>query len=122
MITLTTVGISLQTPFDDELAVMLANSWLKSHNLPDFDAVPDDVLMAGALVAQAISDGEMYQGRQEGLVVSKSSKAGDVSVSKTYADGVDGRAISQKEQMALVLIAPYLKKSHGVAVVPVGRY
>ena len=95
------------------LSVMLANAWLSSKSLPNFEIVPTNVLMAGALIAQSIAKGEMYQGRTEGVVVSKSVKAGDVSSSKTYASGTDGEPISQAEQQALLLLAPYLVKTKG---------
>ena len=95
------------------LSVMLANAWLAEKRLPPFEVAPPDVLMAGALVAQSIAKGEMYQGRTEGVVVSKSVKAGDVSSSKTYASGTDGEPISQAEQQALLLLAKYLVKTKG---------
>ena len=98
---------------DANLSVMLANAWLDSQKLPMFEVAPPKVLMAGALIAQSIAKGEMYQGRTEGVVVSKSVKAGDVSSSKTYASGTDGEPISQAEQQALLLLAKYLVKTKG---------
>ena len=106
---------------DGHLSVMLANSWLAEKRLPSFEIVPAEVLMAGALIAQSIAKGEMYQGRTEGVVVSKSVKAGDVSSSKTYASGTDGEPISQAEQQALLLLAPYLVKTKGYRQVRVER-
>ena len=103
------------------LSVMLANSWLAEKRLPPFEVAPPDVLMAGALIAQSIAKGEMYQGRTEGVVVSKSVKAGDVSSSKTYASGTDGEPISQAEQQALLLLAKYLVKTKGYRQVRVER-
>ena len=103
------------------LSVMLANAWLAEKRLPNFEIVPADVLMAGALIAQSIAKGEMYQGRTDGVVVSKSVKAGDVSSSKTYASGTDGEPISQAEQQALLLLAPYLVKTKGYRQVRVER-
>ena len=103
------------------LSVMLANAWLAEKRLPPFEVAPPDVLMAGALVAQSIAKGETYQGRTEGVVVSKSVKAGDVSSSKTYAGGTDGEPISQAEQQALLLLAPYLVKTKGYRQVRVER-
>ena len=103
------------------LSVMLANSWLAEKRLPPFEVAPPDVLMAGALIAQSIAKGEMYKGRTEGVVVSKSVKAGDVSSSKTYASGTDGEPISQAEQQALLLLAPYLVKTKGYRQVRVER-
>ena len=106
---------------DANLSVMLANAWLAEKRLPLFEVAPPDVLMAGALIAQSIAKGEMYQGRTEGVVVSKSVKAGDVSSSKTYASGTDGEPISQAEQQALLLLAPYLVKTKGYRQVRVER-
>ena len=103
------------------LSVMLANSWLAEKRLPPFEVAPPDVLMAGALIAQSTAKGEMYKGRTEGVVVSKSVKAGDVSTSKTYASGTDGEPISQAEQQALLLLAPYLVKTKGYRQVRVER-
>ena len=103
------------------LSVMLANAWLAEKRLPLFEIAPPDVLVAGALIAQSIAKGEMYQGRTEGVVVSKSVKAGDVSSSKTYASGTDGEPISQAEQQALLLLAPYLVKTKGYRQVRVER-
>ena len=103
------------------LSVMLANAWLDSKKLPVFEIAPPDVLMAGALIAQSIAKGEMYKGRTEGVVISKSVKAGDVSSSKTYASGTDGEPISQAEQQALLLLAPYLVKTKGYRQVRVER-
>ena len=103
------------------LSVMLANAWLAEKRLPLFEIAPPDVLMAGALIAQSIAKGEMYQGRTEGVVVSKSVKAGDVSSSKTYASGTDGEPVSQAEQQTLLLLAPYLVKTKGYRQVRVER-
>ena len=103
------------------LSVMLANAWLAEKRLPPFEVAPPNVLMAGALIAQSIAKGEMYQGRTEGVVVSKSVKAGDVSSSKTYASGTDGEPISQAEQQALLLLAAYLVKTKGYRQVRVER-
>ena len=102
-------------------AVLLANSWLNQHRLPTYtDAIPEQILAAGAYIAQEVIAGNMYQGRKDGLITSKSVKAGSVSSSKTYASGVDGQAISAGEQMALALIAPYIMSVP--LVVPLGRF
>ena len=126
LLTIESVTASLQdanwaSSGNANLSVMLANAWLDSKKLPVFEIAPPDVLMAGALIAQSIAKGEMYQGRTEGVVVSKSVKAGDVSSSKTYASGNDGEPISQAEQQALLLLAPYLVKTKGYRQVRVER-
>lgn len=101
-------------------AVLLANAWLNEKRLIAFDVVPNAVLAAGAYIAQEVIAGKLYQGRKDGIVVSKSVKAGPVTSSKTFAAGADGQAISAGEQMALALIAPYIYSSP--LVVPLGRF
>lgn len=106
---------------NETLAVLMANAWLNQHRLPSYtDAVPEQILAAGAYIAQEVIAGNMYQGRKDGLITSKSVKAGSVSSSKTYASGVDGQAISAGEQMALALIAPFIMSKP--LVVPLGRF
>lgn len=106
---------------DANQAVLLANAWLNQHRLPNYtDAVPEQILAAGAYIAQEVIAGNMYQGRKDGLITSKSVKAGSVSSSKTYASGVDGQAISAGEQMALALIAPFIMSAP--LIVPLGRF
>lgn len=106
---------------NETLAVLMANAWLNQHRLPTYtDAIPEQILAAGAYIAQEVIAGNMYQGRKDGLITSKSVKAGSVSSSKTYASGVDGQAISAGEQMALALIAPYIMSAP--LVVPLGRF
>lgn len=120
--TVTTVlGADWSALGNEILAVIMANAWLNQHRLPIYtDDVPNEILAAGAYIAQEVIAGNMYQGRKDGLITSKSVKAGSVSSSKTYASGVDGQAISAGEQMALALIAPYIMSAP--LVVPLGRF
>lgn len=120
--TVTTVlGADWAALGNETLAVLMANAWLNQHRLPTYtDVVPNEILAAGAYIAQEVIAGNMYQGRKDGLITSKSVKAGSVSSSKTYASGVDGQAISAGEQMALALIAPF--KVCAPIVVPLGRF
>lgn len=106
---------------NEQQAVLMANAWLNEQRLPTYaDAVPTEILAAGAYIAQEVIAGTMYQGRKDGLITSKSVKAGSVSSSKTYAEGVDGQAMSAGESMALVLIKPF--KVCTPIVVPLGRF
>ena len=120
--TVTTVlGADWAVTGDANQAILLANAWLNQHRLPTYtDAVPEQILAAGAYIAQEVIAGNMYQGRKDGLITSKSVKAGSVSSSKTYASGVDGQAISAGEQMALALIAPFIMSAP--LIVPLGRF
>lgn len=104
----------------DEQTVVIVNAWLNKHKIRAFDKTPDPIRQAGRYIAKAWLDGDLFVSRTEGVVTSKSSKAGDVSVSKTYADGADGQAMGQHEMIALALMQPYIKKSYGVNAL-VGR-
>lgn len=105
----------------DEQTVVIVNAWLNKRNLKRFDDVPEPIKQAGLELAHAFMNGELLAGRTEGVVTSKSSKAGDVSVSKTYADGEQGQAMSQNEQIALALIEPYLQQPLGMFSLPLVR-
>ena len=102
---------------DANLSVMLANAWLAEKRLPNFEIVPADVLMAGALIARAYADEEMYQ--TEPIVTEKKVKADSVEVAKKFATG--DKVQSQAEQQALLLIAPYLVVSKGYRQMRVAR-
>lgn len=105
----------------DEQTVVIVNAWLNKHKIRAFDKTPDPIRQAGRYIAKAWLDGDLFATRTEGQVISKSSKAGDVSVSKTYADGQMGQAMSQNEQIALALIEPYLQQPLGMFGLPLVR-
>lgn len=94
--------------------IMIANTWLKAKGLPEFDIVPDEIKWAGVEIAQAYIDGKLYQSR-DGVVKSKTVKAGDVSTSKTYADGLEN-AMCEQELVALDLIKSYIEPKFTGAV------
>ena len=91
--------------------MITANTWLLGKGVKyEGTTPPPAIITAVALVAKAVADGEMLSGRSDGVVVSKSTTAGEVSVSKTYASGEDGKAISSYEEQAEMLIKPYIFK------------
>lgn len=115
------LGADWATSSDGNTAVLLANAWLNEKRLPLYDdVVPDSILHAGAYIAKEVIAGNIYQGRKDGIVVSKSVKAGPVTSSKTYAAGADGQALSAGESMALALIAPF--KTPPPLIVELGRF
>lgn len=101
--------------------MVIVNAWLNKHKIRAFDKTPDPIRQAGRYIAKAWLDGDLFATRTEGQVISKLSKAGDVSVSKTYADGEQGQAMSQNEQIALALIEPYLQQPLGMFGLPLVR-
>ncbi|UNU74112.1 hypothetical protein LU293_04240 [Moraxella nasovis] len=108
---------------DDKPRILLIiNAYLKNKGVRfTGDEVPEPIKQAGVELAQAFIKGELLAGRDEGVVVSKSSKAGEVSVSKSYAGGADGQAMGQHEMIALALIEPYIVKNAGFLSLPVTR-
>ena len=115
------LGADWATSGDGNTAVLLANAWLNEKRLTLYDdVVPDSILHAGAYIAKEVIAGNMYQGRKDGIVVSKSVKAGPVTSSKTFAAGADGQALSAGESMALALIAPF--KTTPPLIIELGRY
>lgn len=95
-------------------AVLMANTWLTNLGLPEFDPVPDDVIQAGAEIAQEAAAGNIYGSKETG-VLSKSVNADGVSSSKTYSES--SRTISAGESFALALLAHYLNSSGQTKVV-----
>ncbi|MFK3922150.1 protein singed [Pseudomonas fulva] len=93
------------------LAVMQANAYLTSLGLVgiDMDAMPEEVKMAGAQLAQAAAAGTLYQQHTEGSLEAKTVKAGSVSTSRTYASLDRTIASAQPEaiQFALALLTPW---------------
>ena len=105
----------------DERTVMVVNAYIKNKGVQITGVIPAEIKQAGLELAKAFTDGKLLQGRTEGIVASKSSKAGDVSVSKTYADGADGQAMSAQQMIADTLLEPFIIKPVGINAV-VSRY
>lgn len=101
----------------DERTVMVVNAYIKNKGVQVTGEIPVEIKQAGLELARAFTDGKLLQGRTEGIVASKSSKAGDVSVSKTYADGADGQPISAEQMIADALLEPFIVKSFGINTV-----
>lgn len=93
------------------LAVMQANAYLTALNLQGITgATPDDVKQAGALLAKAAAEGELYKQQTEsGSLVSKSVDADGVKVSKSYASGQSSATslLPADVQLALAILQPW---------------
>lgn len=99
---------------DPARAVLMANAWLSARPLPAFSAVPAEVVQAGAELAREAAAGKLYATRETGLL-SKSVEASGVSSSKTFAVGA--RVVSEGEQLALALLAPWLGSGNQIRLV-----
>lgn len=112
--------VSEQTESEQQRILLIVNAYIAGKGVKITGEVPNAIKQAGVELAQGFIKGELLAGRTEGVVVSKTAKAGEVSTSKTYAQGADGQAMGQHEMIALTLIEPYIIK--GVPLfVGVGR-
>lgn len=113
---------NLQTAFTDQddnekqRILLIVNSYLAKKGVKVPNPMPAAIIQAGVELAQGFIKGEILAGRDEGVVVSKSSKAGEVSVSKTYASGQDGQKMGSHQMIADLLIEPFIIKGGGLNV------
>lgn len=106
------LGSEWQGDGDANLSVSQANAWL-SKRLPEFKEVPDNVILAGAYLAQLASKNELYKERTDGLVKSERVKADSVEVQTEYVAGSE-EGKSSMMQFIEDLIAPYLLKGFAI--------
>lgn len=97
-----------------ERCARLANLWLSRKGLPDLNPVPDEWREAGYEIAYEIGKGNIYADKQTGLL-SKSSSAGEVSVSKTFAS--NATSFSKGELIANDLLKPWLPNFGSVQLI-----
>lgn len=109
------LGATWTTEDKKARAVMQANAYLTSLKLVgiDMDAIPEDVKLAGAELAQTAALGKLYQQTTEGALEAKTVKAGSVTTSKTFAsfDSSKTTALPDGVQLALALLNPWMASS-----------
>lgn len=108
-------GIYSKFITDDEWQTV-EQSYLAKKGVKVPNPIPTAIVQAGVELAQGFIKGEILAGRDEGVVVSKSSKAGEVSVSKTYASGQDGQKMGSHQMIADLLLEPFIAKGGGLNV------
>ncbi|MBP5968723.1 protein singed [Pseudomonas iridis] len=108
----TILGATWTTEDKKVRAVMQANAYLTSLKLVgiDMDAIPEDVKLAGAELAQTAALGKLYQQTTEGVLEAKTVKAGSVTTSKTFASFDSSKTIALPDgvQFALALLNPWM--------------
>jgi len=108
----TILGSTWTTEDKKVRAVMQANAYLTSLKLVgiDMDAIPEDVKLAGAELAQTAALGKLYQQTTEGALEAKTVKAGSVTTSKTFASFDSSKTIALPDgvQFALALLNPWM--------------
>lgn len=95
-------------------AVFSANVWLgKLRFCEPLDPMPENIKQAGARLAKLASQNLLYTTVVDGTVVEKTIKAGDVSVSKKYAEGSE---TGKSAEMMFIddLLQPFLCKGGAV--------
>lgn len=91
-------------PHTKEQAVLMANVWMTNRKLPDIEPAPEVWKLAAAEIAREAAKGSIYAQTEQGLT-SKSTSAGDVSVSKSFAS--NHKVISAGENLALEMLKPW---------------
>lgn len=95
---------------DADRAVLEANTWLTSRGVMASDPVEDDIITAGAYLAEMAIAGTLYADRTPALK-RKRVKAGTVESEREYQDG----AASSTGALRLVmdLLRPYMTGGGG---------
>ena len=111
----TILGSTWTTEDKKAAAVNQANVWLSTKNFCSgiTPTVDNAIKQAGANLALLSSKNLLYVSRTDGVVTEKSVKAGDVSVSKKYAEGSE---TGKSAEMMFIddLLRPFLCKGGAV--------
>tara|TARA_B100000700_G_scaffold189815_1_gene209179 strand:- start:45027 stop:45401 length:375 start_codon:yes stop_codon:yes gene_type:complete len=109
----TALGAGWEGSGDKARAVLESNTWLTAKRVRLSDPVDDDVVMAGALLAQEAAAGRLYTDT-DGAVKSERVKADTVEIETSYQDG----AQAQTGALSMIsdLLAPYLPANRGVTI------
>lgn len=118
MLELSDIKTAFTTQDDGEKQriLLIVNAYLAKKGVKATNPIEAAIVQAGVELAQGFIKGEILAGREEGVVVSKSSKAGEVSVSKTYASGQDGQKMGSHQMIADLLLEPFIVKGGGLNV------
>ena len=87
---------------------MMSNAWLSERIRQEFWVVPDEIVQAGALIAESAAAGDVYAA-QDRETTSESVRAGPVTVTETFREG--SSALTTHERFALALIRPWVSGS-----------
>ena len=84
----TILGDSWTTQDKKAMAVNQANVWLSAKKFcSGVDPIDDSIKQAGAYLAKLSANGKLYETQADGTITEKTVKAGEVSVSKKFAEG-----------------------------------
>lgn len=97
----------------------MANAYLSAQRIQLPDPVPDEIVTAGAELAGAAAEGNLYAQRTEGVVTGKKVKADTVESQKSYSDVTaygKHAALPERVQFALALVEAYRVIPLGITV------
>ncbi len=97
--------------------VAMANAYLSAQRIQLPDPAPDEIVTAGAELAAAAADGQLYAQRTEGVMTQKRVKADTVESEKRYSDVTTyGKhaALPERVQFALALVEAYRTLPMGI--------
>lgn len=113
------LGAAWAPEADKARFVAMANAYLSAQRIQLPDPVPDEIVTAGAELAGAAADGQLYAQRTEGVVTQKRVKADTVESEKRYSDVTTyGKhaALPERVQFALALVEAYRALPMGITV------
>lgn len=104
----TILGDAWTTQDKKPMAVNQANVWLSAKKFcKGLDPLDESFKQAGAYLAQLSANDKLYVNQTDGTVTEKTVKAGDVSVSKKFAEGQE---IGKSSDMQFIddILKPFL--------------
>lgn len=100
--------------------VSMANAYMTNLNLQGIgiNRIPEDVVTAGAELASAAANGDLFAQKTQGAVTTDMAKAGSVEAQTSYAviDLNSTSAQPESIQYALSLLKPYLPSAYSFCV------
>lgn len=102
------LGSDWTTQDKKALAVNQANVWMSAKRFcSGLDPIDDALKQATAYAAQLSANGKLYETKTDGTVTEKSVKAGDVQVTKKFAEGQE---VGKSSEMQFIddLLKPFL--------------
>lgn len=113
------LGAAWAPDADKARFVAMANAYLSAQRIRLPDPIPDEIVTAGAELAGAAAEGQLYVQRTEGLMTQKRVKADTVESEKRYSEVTaygKHAALPERVQFALALVEAYRTIAMGITV------
>lgn len=111
------LGPTWAPPGEKDRYVAMANAYLSALHVRVTEPVADEVILAGAELAAAAAEGDLYSQQTEGTLTRKKVKAGSAEVEKEFSEYSSSTAgLPSRVQFALALIEGYRNIPMGITV------